>query len=362
MSVPKYVGMFEGKDWLTVQDWSQEELKALIEAAIDLKKKKYNNEPHEYLKGQTLFMMFYNRSLRTRNSFEAGMFQLGGHAHFLSPNDVYKPVLPGDDEAYTTERVSDVARVLASYGEGIAIRIYGKHAKWVYGRGHQVITEFAKYAKRDGDGKKVPVINMEDDVFHPCQAMADIQALWERYNGKLQGKKFVMSWAYSGSVEKPLAVPQSSILIASKFGMDVVLAHPKGFELDDKIIEWTKKNADQYGGSFEIVYDMDEAVEGADVVYAKSWGVKKFMKPFVPETDFEKAKELFEKNKHWITTQEKMDKANKGACYMHCLPADRNQEVTDEVIDGPQSIVFKEAENRLHAQKAIMAAIMGHRE
>lgn len=361
MKVPGYVGMFEGRDWLTVQDWTQEELKELVKIALDLKKKKYANEPHEYLKGSTLFMLFYNRSLRTRNSFEAGMFQLGGHAHFLSPNDVYTPVLPGDDAAYTTERIADVARVLASYGEATAIRIYGKHAKWEYGRGHKVITEFAKWSKR-ADGKKVPIINMEDDVYHPCQAMADIQALWEKYNGNLEGKKFVMSWAYSGSVEKPLAVPQSAILVASKFGMDVVLAHPKGFELDDKILEMTKKNADQYGGSFEIVNDMDEAVEGADVVYAKSWGVKHFMRPFVPEPDFEKAKELFEKNKDWIMTQERMDKGNKGVYYMHCLPADRNQEVTDEVLDGPQSIVFLEAENRLHAQKAIMVTIMGHKE
>jgi len=348
--VPSYVGRFKGRDWITIMEWSREELDEILKAAFDLKEKFKKGIPHKYLDGKTLFMIFYNRSLRTRNSFEAGMTQLGGHAHFLDPKDaIYTPALPGDEIAYTTERIADVARVLSRYGHGIAIRIYGKHAKWIYGRGNRIVREFAKWAD-------IPVINMECDMFHPCQAMADIMTIFEKLN-KPEGKKFVMSWAYTPSVEKPLAVPQSAVLVAAKFGMDVVLAHPKGFELDPKVVETAKEYADKYGGSFEVVYDMDEAFEGADVVYPKSWTSMKFLPPNVAEPNFDAIKELFEKNKHWICTQEKMDLTNK-AIYMHCLPADRGFEVTDDVIDGPQSVVWDQAENRLHVQKAIMAMIM----
>lgn len=317
---------------------------------MDLKRKFREAEPHEYLKAKTLFMLFYNRSLRTRNSFEAGMSQLGGHAHFLNPEDVYTPVLPGDDVAYTTERISDVARVLARYGHGIAIRIYGKHAKFMYGRGNRVVREFAKWAD-------IPVINMECDMYHPCQAMADIMEIKERFND-LKGKKFVMSWAYTPSVEKPMAVPQSCVLVTTHFGMDVVLAHPKGFELDPQVIKWCAENADRYGGSFETTYDMKEAFEGAHVVYPKSWWSLDMVPPRTGAPDFDGLKKLFDSNKAWICDQAKMDLIAKDGVYMHCLPADRGYEVEDAVIDGPQSIVFDQAENRLHVQKAIMAMTM----
>jgi N-acetylornithine carbamoyltransferase len=345
-----YVGKFKGKDWINTQDWTQEQLSVLLRASLDLKKKYRANRPHQYLKGKTLFMIFYNRSLRTRNSFEAGMHQLGGHAHFLSPEDVYTPVLPGDDVAYSTERIADVARVLERYGQGIAIRIYGKHAKYVYGRGNQVVREFAKWAK-------IPVINMECDMYHPCQAMADIMAVKEKFN-QLKGKKFVMSWAYTPSVEKPMAVPQSAVLIATQFGMDVVLAHPKGLELDPQVIKWCEENADRYGGSFATSNDMKSSFEGAHVVYPKSWWSLEMVPPKKSSPDFDGLKSLFDANKSWICDQAKMDVADRKAIYMHCLPADRGCEVTDDVIDGPQSVVFDEAENRLHAQKAIMAMTM----
>lgn len=350
---PKYVGRFKGRDWLETQSWSQEELKELIEAAKDLKKKyKAGKDTTNILKGKTLFMIFYNRSLRTRNSFEAGMTQLGGHAHFLSPQDIYVPALPGEEVAYKTERIADVARVLDEMGDAIAIRIYGDAVGWQYGKGHRIIEEFAKWAK-------IPVINMEDDVYHPCQALADLQTI-DEHIGKFQGKKYVMSWAYSEGL-KPLAVPHSCILSATKMGMDVVFARPKGFELDDRIIQQCKENADRYGGSFTETENMEEAFEGADIVYPKSWTARAALPgpwggPSQP--DKELAIELARKNKSWICDQEKMDKTNK-AIYMHCLPADRGMEVTDEVIDGPQSVVFDQAGNRLHAQKALMAMIMG---
>jgi len=346
------VGVFRNRDWINTQEWTREELDKILDASFELKEKFRQGVKHNLLDGKTLFLIFYNRSLRTRNSFEAGMTQLGGHAHFLDPKDaIYTPALPGDEVAYTTERIADVARVLARYGDGIAIRIYGKHTNWIYGRGNLVIREFAKWAD-------VPVINMECDMYHPCQAMADIMTIIEKLR-KPQGKKFVMSWAYTPSVEKPLAVPQSAVLITTMFGMDVVLAHPKGFELDPQVLKWCEQNADEHGGSFEVSYDMEDAFEGADVVYPKSWWSQDFVPPKVKTPDFEGLAQLFNKNKRWICDQGKIDVAKKNAIYMHCLPADRGFEVTDDVIDGPRSVVFDEAENRLHAQKAIMAMIMG---
>lgn len=349
MKIPKYVGVFKEKDFLNTQDFSQKEIAQILDAADDLKKKFRARKPTPYLPRRTLFMIFYNRSMRTRNSFEAGIYQLGGHAHFLSPQDLYTPTLPEDMVPYATEAISDVSRVLSRYGDAIAIRIYGDAAKWTIGRGHRVIEEFAKW----GD---VPVLNMEDDLYHPFQALADIQTAREACP-KLQGKKFVVSYAYSGGL-KPLAVPQSEVLITTQFGMDVVLAHPKGFELEDSVIEAAKENADRYGGSFEIVNDMRQAFEGACFVYPKAWSPKQFMPPYNKTVDKEGACAYQAKFKDWIATRELLDITNK-ACYMHCGPADRGQEVTDEVLDRcKRSLYFDEAENRLHVQKAVMAMFM----
>jgi ornithine carbamoyltransferase len=349
MVVPKFVGAFKGKDFLNTQDFTQDELKQILDAADDLRKKFRARKPTEYLPGRTLFMIFYNRSLRTRNSFEAGIYQLGGHAHFLSPQDLYTPTLPEDMVPYQTEAISDVSRVLSRYGDAIAIRIYGDAAKWTIGRGHRVIEEFAKW----GD---IPVLNMEDDLYHPFQAMADIQAA-RAASPKLQGKKFVVSYAYSGGL-KPLAVPQSEVLITTQFGMNVVLAHPKGFELEDSLIKAAKKNADRYGGSFEISYDIKEAFEDANFVYPKAWSPKQFVPPYSKTVDKDGASTYQAKFKDWITTTELLDITNK-AYYMHCGPADRGQEVTDEVLDKyKRSLYFEEAENRLHVQKAVMAMVL----
>lgn len=350
MDIPEYVGAFGGKDFLNTQDFNQDEIRQILDAAADLKEKFKSRTRTPYLAGRTLFMLFYNRSLRTRNSFEAGIYQLGGHAHFISPQDVYTPTLPEDMVPYQTESISDVGRVLSRYGDSIAIRIYGDAAKWTIGRGHKIVKEFAKWAD-------IPVLNMEDDLYHPFQALADIMAAREA-KPILQGKKFVVSYAYSGGL-KPLAVPQSEVLITTQFGMDVVLAHPDGFELEDEVISAAKENADRYGGSFEISNDMKEAFEGADFVYPKAWSPRKFVPPYSEIVDKEGASNYQAKFKDWITTRELLDVTNK-AFYMHCGPADRGQEVTDDVLDGyERSLYFEEAENRLHVQKAVMAMVMG---
>ncbi|GFP21468.1 ornithine carbamoyltransferase [Candidatus Hakubella thermalkaliphila] len=342
---------FRGRDFITLLEYSREEVETILDLALDLKRRFAAGEPHDHLlRAKTLFMIFYNQSLRTRNSFEAGMTQLGGHAHYLDPEKIYTPALPGREVAYTTERVSDVARVLSRMGHAIAIRCYGDPVDWIYGGANEIIRNFAYWAD-------IPVLNMEDDKYHPFQALADILTVQEKF-GTFKRVKFVMSWAYSPSVHKPRAVPQSAIIAATLMGMDVVLAHPKGMELDEEVLGACQKNAQSYGGSFQIVNEFEEALKGAQVVYPKSWTAVPLFKPPVGEDNPDKAKEIFEANKDWICDKERLALADEGAIYLHCLPADRGFEVTDEVIDGPQSVVFDEAENRLHVQKAVMALTM----
>jgi ornithine carbamoyltransferase len=340
-----------GRDFLCELDYTREEIDTILDLALDLKKRRAIGEAHNHiLPGKTLFMIFYNQSLRTRNSFEAGMTQLGGHAHYLDPSKIYTPALEGKEKAYSTERVSDVARTLSRMGDAIAIRCYGDPVDWVYGGSHAMMREFAKWAD-------IPVINMECDKYHPCQGLADVLTVKEKFGG-FKGVKFVMSWAYSPSIEKPRAVPQSAILYATLMGMEVTLAHPKGMELDDEVLGACKANAKKYGGSFKVEHDFDTALKGAHVVYPKSWTALPTFGPPIGNRDEKKAKEIFDANKSWLCDEKKMKLAAKDAVYMHCLPADRGYEVTNDVIDGPQSVVFDEAENRLHVQKAVMSLIM----
>lgn len=339
-----------GRDFITVLEFSKEELDTILRLAEQLKLEKAAGKRHPLLKGKTLFMLFYNRSLRTRNSFECGMTQLGGHANYLDSEKVYTPAVAGEEVAFVTERVADVARVLSSMGDGIAIRIFGDPVGWHYGRGNEYLREFARWAS-------IPVINMEDDMYHPCQAMADMLTLREKW-GDVAGRKIVVSWAYSPSMKKPVSVPHSMMAIASYFGMHIVFARPKGFELDPAIIEKVKANVAKYGGSFEETDSMEEAFRDADAVYPKCWPSLEYLPPRVPKPDFESMKKLFDANRHWICDERMMKLAKPDCLYMHCLPCDRGFEVTDAVIDGPNSVVFDQAENRLHAQKAIMALTM----
>jgi ornithine carbamoyltransferase len=349
--------IFKGKDFITLLDWKKEDIETVLKVALDLKQRFAMGEIHDdILRAKTLFMIFYNQSLRTRNSFEAGMTQLGGHAHFLDPGKIYTPALPGKEVAYSTERVSDVARVLARMGNGIAIRCYGDPVDWVYGGSNELLQNFAYWAG-------IPVLNMEDDKYHPFQALADVLTVYEKF-GTFSGVKFVMSWAYSPSIHKPRAVPQSAIIGASMMGMDVTLAHPPEMSLDPEVIDACEKYAQMNQSSFQIVHDFEEAAEGADVLYPKAWAPFHLFKPPVGEDDPKLSQEIFDRYKDWKATPKYMELANPGAVYMHCLPADRGWEVEDDVIDntdpeqGWRSVVYDEAENRLHVQKAVMSLVM----
>lgn len=351
---------FRGRDWIDPEfSYSREEWETLIDVGLDLKRRYAMNEDHSHvLAGKTLYMMFFNQSLRTRSTFAGGIQQLGGYCVDLEPGKTYTPARKGFEIPYKTERICDVAQVLDRTGDALAIRMYGEHGHWIYGFCHETMKEFAEYMDN-------PVINMECDKLHPTQALADMMCIKEKKGG-FKKVKYVMSWAYSGSTHKPYAVPQSLVLAPSLMGCDVVFARPKGFELDPEVISKCKDYATMNNATFEETDDMDAAFENADIVYPKCWGSGEYFAKveggkIVKEADLDGMKGLFDQNKDWICDAKKMKLIKQDGIYMHCLPADRDMEVTDEVIDGPQSVVFDEAENRLHAHKAIMALLMGGR-
>lgn len=325
------IGSLRGKDYISTQDWSHEELELALETAAELKFMFKNGVPHRYLPDKTIFLLFFDKSTRTRNSFEAGITQLGGHAHFIDSSS---------SQISHGESAKDTALILSSYGHGIAVR-----HDLVPGEGNTYMREIARWSDK-------PVINMQCDVDHPCQTLADLMTMREVFGKDLRGKKIAVSWAYAPSYAKPLSVPQGLCLLLPRFGVDVVLAHPPEYELMKSVIATAQANARAAGTKFEIVHDMDAACENADIIYAKSWGIESlFHEP-------QRALEISKKYRDWICDERRMKLARPNAIYMHCLPADRGNEVTDAVLDGPQSVIYQEAENRLHTAKAIMALTM----
>jgi ornithine carbamoyltransferase len=319
-----------GRHFITTQEWSEDELELLLKTATDLKRKFQRDEPHAWLRDRTLFMLFYEQSTRTRNSFEAGMTQLGGHAHDLSP---------GKLQVSHGETALDTARVLSRYGHGIAIR----NCDWRVG--NSFLREVAAVST-------IPVINMQCDRYHPCQAMADLMTIREKFPAQERGLKMVVSWTYAPSYVRPISVPQSEILLMTRFGLNVTLAHPPEFKLEPQILAQAQDNARRAGVRFETTDDMDAAFEGAHVVYPKSWGC------LLHIPDRQAAVSTIEKYPGWICNEKRMQRAAPEAIYMHPLPATRGVEVTDGVIDGPHSVVWDQAENRLHTAKALMALTM----
>jgi N-acetylornithine carbamoyltransferase len=323
--------LLRGRDYIETIDFSNEEIELLLSISKDLKDKFKNGIPHKLLSDKTIFLFFFDKSTRTRNSFEAGITQLGGHAHFIEASS---------SQVAHGESPKDMGIILSSYGHGIAIR-----HDLVPGEGNAYMREVAEHAK-------VPVINMQCDVDHPCQTLADLMTIREVFGSDLRGRKIAVSWAYAPSYAKPMSVPQGLITLMTRFGMDVTLAHPPEYKLMDKSLHKAQELAEKFGSNFQIVDNMESAFEDADIVYPKSWGIEElFHEP-------EKSLEISKKYKNWICDDKMMKLAKKEAIYMHCLPADRGNEVTDAIIDGPQSIVYQEAENRLHTCKAIMSLTM----
>ncbi len=343
----------KGRDFITLRDFNKAEIETMLDLAIQLKGDNTIRRRHvDILPGRTLFMMFFNPSLRTRNSFEAGIFQLGGHAHFLQPEATRLPTLEGEDVPYASERISDVARVLSRMGDCIAIRILGDKVSWEYNKSLRIIQEFAKWSEK-------PVINMEDNIYHPCQGMADVMTLRELFGRDLRGRKIAVSWTYSPSVKKPIAPHHDFMYSASLFGPEIVFAHPPEMRIDPELEAAIKANAEASGGSYQVVDNMEDACAGADILYAKNYVCLDLLPPVQLEPKHDEMAKLFLKYKDWIADEKRMKLGKPDIRYMHCLPCERGYEVADAVLDGPWGITaFDEAENRLHAQKGVMACII----
>jgi ornithine carbamoyltransferase len=302
------------KDFIEIHDYSADEVLALFELARDMKAKPAKFR--ESLQGQTLAMIFEKSSTRTRVSFEVGMFQLGGHALFLSTRDI---------QLGRGEPIVDTARVLSRYVDGIMARTFA----------HKTVTDLAQYAT-------VPVINGLTDLSHPCQVMTDYFTAWEKFGGKLKGRKI----AYVGDGNN---MAHSLLFGAPKVGMDIAIACPAGYMPDPTVVQQAEADAREAGTQVLITTNIDEAVRDADVIETDVWA------SMGQEEEAEKRKRDFD---GWMVDAAMMAKGKKEAIFLHCLPAHRGEEVSAEVIDGPQSVIYDEAENRLHIQKAIMHFLM----
>ena len=338
------------KHFYNTADITREEILALINMALKMKNGQFTKD----LNGKSLAMLFFNPSLRTRVSFSVAMQKLGGLAIDLPIKDgTYS--LEFEEGAVmdqgTIEHVKDAAKVLSGYCDAVAVRgsdlitstkESAEVSTWDELKTDKVIKSFMNYAN-------VPVINMESNVYHPCQGLADAMTIKEKL-GDTAGKKYVLTWVYHPKA-LPMATPNSQILAACDLGMEVVVARPLGWELDSQIIDSMTQRARQNGGSLKFLNSMEEAMQGGNVVCAKSWGALYYY------GNWKEEQKIRGGLKNWIVDQKKMDMTN-NAYFMHCLPVRRNVEVTDEVIDGNNSWVYDQAENRLHVQKAILIRLL----
>jgi len=329
------------RHFVTTQDWAVDELQELIDHARSLRETPIGS----LLTNRVIALVFFNPSLRTRASFEIGAFQLGAHAVILEPGKGAWEMAFGEGDVMdgsAEEHIKEAARVLSSYCDLIAVRAFPTFEDWTIDRQDRVLAGFVRHAA-------VPVVNMES-IVHPCQELAHIMALQDVF-GSLQGQKHLLAWTYH---PKPLntAVANSAAMIATKFGMEVTLLCPdERYLLDERFLDIARSNAAAAGGSFTISHDIEAAYTGADVVYAKSWGALPFYGRWADE------KPIRDAYKHFIVDEEKMSLTN-NAVFSHCLPARRNVKATDAVMDSPRSLIIPEAENRLHVQKALMAALL----
>lgn len=305
----------KGKSLVSIADLTLEEIYQIFDLSKTLKEKHYIGEPHRVLEGKTLGMIFTKPSTRTRISFETGIYHLGGIGMYFGPNDL---------QLGKSENISDTARVLSRYLDGIMIRTFA----------HQDVVDLAHYAT-------IPVINGLTDLLHPCQVLTDLFTILEKKR-VLKGLKL----AYIGDGNN---MAHSLINGCSKVGMNITIASPSGYKPNEEIVKRAKEFANYMGSTIEIIEDPVQAVKNADIVYTDVWA------SMGQEAEAQERKKKFMK---YQVNPELVKNAKDDYLFMHCLPAHRGDEVVNEVADSPNSIIFDEAENRLHVQKAIMALIM----
>jgi ornithine carbamoyltransferase len=322
------VKTMQGRDFLGLKDFSREELEGVLALAADMKS---GRDRQRYLEDKTLGMLFTVASTRTRISFQVAARQLGAHAEHYSPAEL---------QLSNNESLIDTAEVMSRFLDCIVVRLYDLSA---YGKGRESLELIAGHSR-------VPVINALDDKEHPCQILADVLTLQEKFGLDFRRRKVVLAWAYAKRQKSP-GVTHSMMMAAALLGMNLTVAFPPGFEPDEEYTAFAREAARSSGATIELVHDLDEAAAGADVIYAKSW------KSLTSTT--EQDRELREKHREvWRVSQRHFDRANPGALFMDCMPLIRGDEATAEVVDGPQSVRYDEAENRLHAQKAILASLL----
>ena len=335
------------RDYLAMEDWSAAQIDALLTLAARVKR----GEVRGGLERKVLAMVFMDPSLRTRSSFETAMFLHGGHALVLEPGKgswtletEHGVVMDGA----SVEHVVEAARVLGRYADALAVRAFPKGKDWSVEREDRVIGDFARYCEK-------PVINLESSRRHPCQGLADAMTLREKL-GETRGRKFVLSWAWHPKA-LPTAVPASAAIAGARMGMNVVVARPPGFDLDPDDMLAVGRVAAESGGTLAVTDDLDAALEGADAVYVKAWGsLERFGR-------LEEEAELRRPHREWRMTAERARATRDGkGIVMHCLPVRRNVEIDDAVLDGPSSVVVDQAENRLHAQRALLLELIGGNE
>jgi N-acetylornithine carbamoyltransferase len=335
------------RDFIGLEEWPTADVEALLALAARVKR----GEVTGGLEGKVLAMVFMDPSLRTRTSFETAMFLHGGHAVVLEPGKgswalETEPgaVMDGD----RVEHIVEAARVLGRYADALGVRSFPRGSDWAVARRDAVVRDFARHCEK-------PVINLESARRHPCQALADAMTLREKL-GDPAGKRFVLTWAWHPK-PLPTAVPASAALAAAGLGMEIVIARPEGYELDPEDTALIRRIAQEQGGEFvHIIDDPDEALVGADAVYVKSWGsVKLYGRP---EEEAAQRAAL----RDWRLTPGRLRSTRGGrGIVMHCLPVRRNVEIDDAVLDGPHSVVVDQAENRLHAQRALLLELLGNK-
>ncbi|HSP62311.1 MAG TPA: N-acetylornithine carbamoyltransferase [Pyrinomonadaceae bacterium] len=331
------------RSFLTTSDRAREQLNELIEVA---RRFKQGDDQSKVLAGRSVALVFFNPSLRTRASLQVGIYELGGNAVVLEPGGTSWTLEHREGavmDTDKTEHVAEFVRVLGRYCAAIGVRTFATMKNWEEERTDPILNAFAKYSD-------VPIINLESAMHHPCQALADMMTIREKLGAG--PKKVLLTWAWHPK-PLPMAVPNSFALASAQMGHDLVIAHPRGYELDEELMEEIRRQAAGAEGSVSLTNDIDGAFAGAEVVYAKSWGSKDFYG--APEKDIAERAQYRAK---WIVDEAKMARTN-SAIFMHCLPVRRNVIVTDGVIDSAASVVIDEAENRLHVQKAILAQLLG---
>jgi len=306
-----------GRDFLTLMDFSKEEIEYILDTATELKRLWSMRVPHEYLRGRTIACLFEKHSTRTRTSFQAGIAHLGAQSFYMRPDEL---------QLARGEPIKDTARVIDRYCDALVIRTFGQ----------EIVEEFARYMEN-------PVINAMTDLLHPCQGLADLLTIREKKGG-LKGLKL----AYAGG---PYSVFHTLMTLCPKMGIDTYLAFPDGYELKEPLLQFAKKQAEQTGAKLVLTHNLEEAVTDADVIYANVWHS---MAAAHTKTREERLKDFapFQINEAALA------KAKADVIFMHCLPGNRGEEMTDEVVEGAHSVVWDEAENRMHTQKAILSLVV----